>query len=334
MTGPPLVALERVVRTFRRPDGMTVRAVDGVDLAVGANESVGLIGESGSGKSTVGRLAVRLIEPDSGTVRFDGVDLATLSAPDLRRRRNEFQIVFQDVAGSMNPRMTVAGIVGEPLEVHGLVSCRGERVERVADLLRTVGLDPGMARRYPHELSGGERQRVGIARAIATTPRFLVADEPVSAVDAAIRGRLVDLLGELRETRGMSYLVIAHDLDLIRRLADRVVVLYLGKVAESGPAEEVRRAPLHPYTQALVAAVPGLDPTTPAPAVLPGEPPSSLFPPPGCRFHPRCPVAVAACATVEPALRPAGGGRSVACHLVHAPGGVALDGSAGGEGLG
>jgi oligopeptide/dipeptide ABC transporter ATP-binding protein len=298
--------------------GPGVRAVDGVDLDVRPRETVGLVGESGSGKSTLGRLLIRLVEPDAGSLRFDGVDLLSLAPGHLRKLRREFQIVFQDPYGSLNPRMRVGSIVGEPLTIHR-IGTRAERRERVSELLVRVGLDPTAAERFPHAFSGGQRQRIGIARAIACGPRFLVADEPVSALDPPVQAQIVNLMLNLQEQMGLAYLFISHDLRLVQHLSDRVAVMYMGNIVEEAPAAELYREPLHPYTRALLAATPSLVPGHRRDPVASGEPPSATNPPPGCRFHPRCPVALPLCSKVVPPLLPAGPGRRVACHLVHPP---------------
>ncbi len=319
----PLVEARGLRKSFLRRSGFlgtrsrSLQAVDGVDLDVYESETVGLVGESGSGKSTLGRLLVRLIDVDAGGLRFDGVDLLSLKPPELRAMRRQFQIVFQDSYGSLNPRMNVAGAVGEPLVIHKLVHSRAERNERVAQLLEQVGLDRSAMSRYPHEFSGGQRQRIGIARAIACAPRFVVADEPVSALDPPVQAQIINLLLELQERMGLAYLLIAHDLRLVEHVCDRVVVMYLGRVVEEAPAAELYREPLHPYTQALLAAVPGTTPGAPTPSTVMGEAPSPLDPPSGCPFHPRCPVAEPLCTLEVPALLAPGRGRRVACHLVN-----------------
>jgi oligopeptide/dipeptide ABC transporter ATP-binding protein len=303
----------------RSPDGKpaAVRAVDGIDLVVRPAETVGLVGESGSGKSTLGRMLIRLIEPDAGTVMFDGIDLTALRGAELRRMRRQFQIIFQDPYGSLNPRMRVGAAIGEPLTIHKLVSGRAERHERVAKLLSDVGLDATAMDRYPHEFSGGQRQRIGIARAIACSPRFIVADEPVSALDPPVQAQIVNLMIDLQESLGLAYLFIAHDLRLVEHICDRVVVMYLGRIVEEGPAAEVYREALHPYTKALLASTPALRPGEPTPPAVTGESPSATNPPSGCRFHPRCPVAVDECSRSVPALLDVGGpARRAACHLI------------------
>ncbi|MBV9861802.1 MAG: ABC transporter ATP-binding protein [Alphaproteobacteria bacterium] len=295
----------------------TIRAVDGVSLSVASGETVGLVGESGCGKSTLARCVVRLIGPSGGTVRFDGVDLAGLDRAGMRRRRRELQMVFQDPTASLNPRMTVRRMVEEPLRLQreGSVS-RGEHRERVADALEEVGLGAELAGRYPHELSGGQRQRVNIARAIVTGPRLVVLDEPTSALDVSLRARVLLLLEALRERRGLSYLFISHDLATVRYLSRRVAVMYLGRIVEEGGAAELFRHPLHPYTRALLAAVPVPDPDAAPPGfVLAGEVAAAGPADRGCALRDRCPLARPVCG--EPvALREVAPGRSVACHLV------------------
>lgn len=292
----------------------TVRAVDGVDLTVSRGECLALVGESGSGKTTVARCALRLIEPTAGSVRFDGEDLLDLPPRELRRRRRRFQMVFQDPYGSLNPRQRIGSAVGEPLEVHESSLGRTERAQRVRELLGTVGLPPEMAARWPHELSGGQRQRVGIARALAAGPELLVADEPVTALDVSIRGQILGLLEGLRERLGLALLLIAHDMAAVERLADRVAVLYLGRVVELAPRAALFSRPLHPYTVSLLSAVPRPEPgRRRSRIVLGGEPPSPLAPPPGCPFHPRCPIARPHCAEDTPPLAEVAPGRFAAC---------------------
>ncbi len=326
MTGaPPLVATRGLRKAFALRGGRwggaggAAQAVRGVDLDIGAAECVGLVGESGSGKSTLGRMLIRLIEPDAGSIHFDGVDLLALAPRELRRLRRQFQIVFQDPYGSLNPRMRVGSAIGEPLAIHKLVRGAAERRERVARLLEQVGLDPAAAARYPHEFSGGQRQRIGIARAIACSPRFIVADEPVSALDPPVQAQIINLLFDLKEQLALSYLFIAHDLRLVRQICDRVAVMYLGRIVEEAPAAELYREPLHPYTRALLASTPTPRPGPPTPPALAGEPASPASPPSGCAFHPRCPIAEPRCARTTPPLLAIAGRHKVACLLVGSP---------------
>jgi len=293
-----------------------VRAVDGVSLHVSPGETLALVGESGSGKTTTGRCVLRLLEPTSGSVRFDGIDLLSLKAREMRRMRRQIQVVFQDPYASLNPRMRVGTIVREPLDIHRQGAGRKDRDERVAALLRRVGLDPAMRDRYPHEFSGGQRQRIGVARALALEPRLIVADEPVSALDVSVQAQVVNLLIDLQEELGVAYLFIAHDLAVVERIADRVAVMYLGRIVEVASREEIFRNPLHPYTRALLQAIPIPDPSRARERQpLRGDLPSPAHPPSGCRFHTRCPSAVEACPRIDPPLVEVSPGHWVACHL-------------------
>jgi oligopeptide/dipeptide ABC transporter ATP-binding protein len=293
-----------------------LRAVDGVTLDVMPGETVGLVGESGCGKSTLGRLLLRLYEPTSGHIYFEGDDLTELSQSALRPYRRRMQIIFQDPYSSLNPRMTVRSALAEALRVHGLVSSVSEEEQRIAALLERVGLRPEHMRRYPHEFSGGQRQRIGIARAIACSPRFVVADEPVSALDPPVQAQIINLLLDLQRKLGLSYLLIAHDLRLVEHVCDRVAVMYLGRIVEQASAERLYESPRHPYTRALLASTPSLEPGTPTEPAVSGEAPSPTRPPSGCPFHPRCSIAEADCARNEPDLEEVEAGHRVACHLV------------------
>lgn len=292
-----------------------VRAVDGVDLAVAEGETVGLVGESGSGKTTLGRALLRLVEPAAGSVRFRGEDLLALAPRELRRRRRHLQMVFQDPWGSLDPRMRIGEALFEPLAVHRLAT-RAERTGRVARMLAEVGMPAEVMHRFPHEFSGGQRQRIGIARALATDPALLIADEPVSALDVSVRAQIVNLLARLQAGRGLAMLFIAHDLAIVEQIADRIVVLYLGRVVEEGGARDLLARPLHPYTTALRSAVPSVRPAAADERIrLAGEPPDPAAPPAGCPFHPRCPIVRQLCREQPPGLLDAGAGRRVACHF-------------------
>jgi len=294
--------------------GRRLRAVDGVSLSIASGETFGLVGESGCGKSSLGRLLLRLEPPTAGQVRFDGQDLAGLGAGALRGVRRDMQMVFQDPYGSVDPRSSVEDIIAEPLVVHARLS-RAERADRVTELLRQVGLDPALHTRYPHQLSGGQRQRVAIARAIAPRPRFVLLDEAVSALDVSVQAQVINLLQDLRAELGLTYLFIGHGLHLVRHVSHRVGVMYLGRLVETGPAEVVFRAPAHPYTRALIDAIPHPDPALRG-AVVPiaGDLPSPAGVPSGCRFHPRCPMATRRCRDEDPALARTSDGREIACH--------------------
>lgn len=292
-----------------------VRAVDGVDLDIAEGETLGIVGESGSGKSTLGRLLIRLLEPTSGSVVFEGVDLSTLSRRDLRAKRREMQIIFQDPYASLNPRMRVGKIVSEGIEVHNLASGAGVRA-RVLELLERVGLSADAYDRYPHEFSGGQRQRVGIARALAVEPRFIVADEPVSALDVSIQAQIINLIMDLQRELNLTFAFVSHDLRVVEHVSHRVAVMYLGRIVEIAPAARIYTGARHPYTKALLSAVPRIDPEQRGDrVVLTGDVPSPISPPSGCAFHPRCPIAEERCRRETPLLADYGDGHRAACHL-------------------
>jgi oligopeptide/dipeptide ABC transporter ATP-binding protein len=307
----PLLIVRDLVKHYKssglfRASGRTVRAVDGVSFEIGRGETLALVGESGCGKSTVGRTILRLQEPTSGSVRFDGVDVYALGREELRRKRRQMQIIFQDPYSSLNPRMTIGKAVAEGIEIHRLATGKAIR-NRVASLLEEVGLDASYMHRYPHEFSGGQRQRIGIARALAVEPSFIVCDEPVSALDVSVQAQVLNLLADLQQKHGLSYLFIAHDLAVVRQIASRVAVMYLGHLVETGPTEQILSDPRHPYTQALLSAVPEPDPNHQRRRIiLEGDLPSPATPPSGCRFHTRCfhHLKDARCVNEVPALRP------------------------------
>jgi peptide/nickel transport system ATP-binding protein len=310
-----LISVRNLCKRFGAPPAL-VHAVEDVSFDIRPGEVLGLVGESGSGKSTIGRLILRSLDPTAGDIAFEGRDIARISQREMRPLRRRMQMVFQDPYASLNPRMRVRDIVGEALDAHGLA--RGKaRAPRIAELLETVGLQADHAGRFPHEFSGGQRQRIGIARALAVEPDLIVADEPVSALDVSVQAQILNLLQDLRTRFGLSLLMISHDLDVVELMCDRIMVLYLGRVMEVGPAEEVCRAPRHPYTQALLAASPRPDPDAPRlRRLLKGDPPSPLAPPSGCVFRTRCPLATDACAQAVPPPVEVGGGHVVAC--IHA----------------
>jgi len=324
MSEEPLLEVTDLTKYFPVRAGLfsrhvaDVKAVDGVSFTVRNGETLGLVGESGSGKTTIGRLVLRLLAPTSGNIRFAGRDLGALSRREMRGMRREMQIIFQDPYGSLNPRMTIGEIVGEPLKIHGIA--RGKALtERTIELLRLVGLQASHMNRYPSEFSGGQRQRVGIARALAVEPRFIVCDEPVSALDVSIQAQVLNLLDDLRHRLGLTYLFIAHDLSVVRHTSTRVAVMYLGKIVEIAGRAALYERPLHPYTQALLAAIPIPDPMANAGrkrVLLSGDVPSPIDPPSGCRFHTRCPFAFDRCSIEEPAFKDRGDGHFVACHAV------------------
>ena len=313
-----LLEARNLYKTFPAAGGKTVQAVSGVSLELRKGETLGLVGESGCGKSTLGRMLAHLITPDSGEILIRGTPVTGMSDRDFMKYRRMLQMVFQDPYASLNPRMTVRNLIAEPLDTYRMHPSREETTRHVLELMDMVGLPAEFLYRYPHQFSGGQRQRIAIARAMAPDPELIICDEPVSALDISVQNQVLNLLKNLQQSRGPAYLFISHDLSVIRYMSDRIAVMYLGKICETGPTEELFREPLHPYTCFLTASVPLPDPHrrdagTPP---LSGEMPSPMAPPTGCRFHPRCPYAVLRCAQEEPELRGSAGGRQAACHLV------------------
>jgi oligopeptide/dipeptide ABC transporter ATP-binding protein len=321
----PLVEVRDLIKHFPITRGIifqrqvgAVHAVDGVSFDVMRGETLGLVGETGCGKSTTARLVMRLLVPTSGTIRFDGRDISRLKRRELKPLRREMQLIFQDPYSSLNPRKTIGAIIGEPFVIHGLEEGRARRRKAVQELMEQVGLNPEHYNRYPHEFSGGQRQRIGVARAIALKPKLVIADEPVSALDVSIQAQILNLLRDLQERLGLTMILIAHDLSVVRHMCDRIAVMYLGKIVELARNEELYDHPRHPYTGALLSAVPVPDPRlaqTRNREVPPGDVPSPTNPPRACRFHPRCPKAQEICSQVEPPLEAKGGGTIAACHF-------------------
>jgi oligopeptide transport system ATP-binding protein len=323
-SGDVILEVDHLVKHFPIKAGILfdreigrVRAVDDVSFTVRAGETLGLVGESGCGKSTLSRTILQLLEPTSGSVRFQGREITGLGSNKLRTLRREMQMIFQDPYASLNPRKRVAQIVGDPMRLHGVTKSTDETRKAVQELLERVGLNPEHYNRYPHEFSGGQRQRIGIARALALRPKMIIADEPVSALDVSIQAQIINLLEDLQGEFGLTYVFVAHDLGVVRHVADRIAVMYLGKIVEIGPAQEVYAKPIHPYTLSLLSAVPIPDPRANAerePLVLEGDVPSPANPPAACRFHTRCPFATEICTEVEPQLVDHGNGHWAACH--------------------
>jgi len=326
MAGEPLIQVQNLFKYFPIHSGVLVQrvvghvqAVDDVSFDIGKGETLGLVGESGCGKTTVGRTIIRLYEATSGKVLYRGRNVYDMPDDEMQAIRREMQIIFQDPYASLNPRMTVSDIVGEPLDIHRLAGSAAERKERIHELLRLVGLSPEHAARYPHEFSGGQRQRIGVARALAVEPTFLILDEPISALDVSIQAQVVNLLEDLQDRLGLTYLFIAHDLSMVKHISDRIAVMYLGKIVELADRVELADNPLHPYAKALLSAIPIPDPDVEAARrriILKGDVPSPIDPPSGCHFRTRCNVAEPRCAEEEPPLADVGGGHWVACHRV------------------
>ena len=334
-SGEPLVEVRDLVKHFPITRGIViqrrfgaVKAVDGVNFDVMRGETLGIVGETGCGKSTTARLVMRLLEPTSGEVRFEGVDITHAKGARLKAVRREMQMIFQDPYSSLNPRKTVGSIIAEPFAIHGLEKDRAQRKRRVQELLEMVGMSPEHYNRFPHEFSGGQRQRIGVARALALSPKLLIADEPVSALDVSIQAQVLNLLRDLQRRLGLTVVFIAHDLSVIRHMCDRVAVMYLGKIAEIGPGDALYAQPRHPYTGALLAAVPVADPSRRGSerALLSGDVPSPANPPSACRFHTRCPKAQEICSVEEPVLEGKGSGTEAACHFPLAPGELYVNG--------
>ena len=327
MAGDKLLQVESLTKYFYKPQGLfgqkkqIVKSVDHVTFDIMRNETLGLVGESGCGKTTVGRTITRLYEPTDGKIIFDGKDISHLTKKELLPYRKKMQMIFQDPYASLNARMTVMDIIREALDLHSDLKTKEEKSKRVYELLDRVGLMREHANRYPHEFSGGQRQRIGIARALAVDPEFIVCDEPISALDVSIQAQVVNMLEDLQREFGLTYLFIAHDLSMVRHISDRIGVMYLGKLVELGPSEEIYSHHLHPYTEALLSSVPVPDPEkarAKEQIVLQGDIPSPIDPPSGCRFRTRCPRACEQCAQAEPELKPVGNDHFVACHLVNA----------------
>ncbi|CAH0119571.1 Oligopeptide transport ATP-binding protein OppF [Paenibacillus sp. CECT 9249] len=312
-----LIEVDNLKKYFNLGKGNILKAVNDISFSIQEGETLGVVGESGCGKSTAGRTVLRLYEPTAGQVRFNGTNIYSLNGAKMKALRREMQMIFQDPYASLNPRMTVTDIIGEALDVHHLVGSKAERKKRVEDLLDMVGLNPDHATRYPHEFSGGQRQRIGIARALAVEPKFIICDEPISALDVSIQAQVVNLLQELQDRLGLTYLFIAHDLSMVKHISDRVAVMYLGKMVELADSAELYDNPLHPYTKALLSAIPIPDPEVEAAKeriVLSGDLPSPINPPSGCHFRTRCPMATEKCAQVEPEFVEVKKGHWAACH--------------------